>query len=247
MTALASDEVHCWRVRLDVSPETSAGLYATLTDDERHRGARLRFERDRQRFIVARGVLRELLGRYLGCDPGRIRFVFNPFGKPALSPECGGGLTFNLSHSGDLALIAIAAGAEVGVDLEYIRARPDHADVARQFFSGVEVAALSRLPRQAYAQAFFSCWTKKEAYVKARGEGLSIPLTSFTVPLTAAAGHVHEILPARRWSLCTLRPASGYIGALAIEGSGWRPRRWRWQASLGDHGALEHHAILRRT
>ena len=235
---LARRDVHTWCVGLDVPPETAAGLYAALTNDERDRSARFRFEHDRRRFIVARGVLRELLGRYLRTNPGWIRFVYNAHGKPALGPEFGRRLRFNLSHSADLAIIAVAGDADVGVDLEHIRPQPDCSVIARQFFSAREVAELHRLPSHLHIEAFFSCWTKKEAYVKARGEGLSIPLTSFTVPLTAAAGHVHEILPARRWSLCTLRPASGYIGALAIEGSGWRPRRWRWQASLGDHGAL---------
>ena len=106
-------EVHSWCVRLDVPPETSADLYATLTSDEQNRSARLRFERDRRRFVVARGVLRELLGSYLGIPAGAVRFVYNAFGKPELSPELGR-LKFNLSHSADLALIAIAADAEIG-------------------------------------------------------------------------------------------------------------------------------------
>src|SRR5687767_15881523 len=116
---LSSDEAQIWCVRLDVPPQTSAGLYATLTDDERNRSARFRFERDRQRFIVARGVLRDLLGRYLATPPGHVRFVYNAFGKPDLSPEFGSRLTFNLSHSAGLALIAIAADSSVGIDLEY--------------------------------------------------------------------------------------------------------------------------------
>ena len=120
---LTSSEVHVWCASLDVPPETAARLDATLTCDERNRSARFRFERDRQRFIVARGVLRDLLGRYLATPPGHLRFGYNPFGKPDLSPEFGSRLTFNLSHSAGLALIAIAAGSSVGVDLEHIRAQ----------------------------------------------------------------------------------------------------------------------------
>src|SRR5215468_1627086 len=120
---LARDEVHSWCFRLDVPPETSACLYATLTGDERNRSARLRLEGDRQRFIVAHGMLRELLGRYLGAHPGQIRFVYNAFGKPDLPPDFGPPLKFNLSHSADLALVAIAAHADIGVDLERIRAQ----------------------------------------------------------------------------------------------------------------------------
>jgi 4'-phosphopantetheinyl transferase len=206
-------EVHSWCVGLDASPEAYARLYATLARDERRRSARLRFERDRRRFVVAHGVLRELLGRYLRTPPGRIRFAYNAFGKPALSPEFGSRLKFNLSHSADLALIAIAADADIGVDVEYIRAQPDYAEIARHFFSAAEADRLNRLPSHLHAQAFLRCWTKKEAYVKACGEGLGIPQSA----------------PARRWSLYTLRPAPGYIGALAVEGNGWRLTHRHWQ------------------
>ena len=234
---LASDEVHSWCASLDVPPETSTRLYATLTPDERTRGARFQFERDQQRFIVARGVLRDLLGRYLQVEPGKISFVCNVFGKPDLGPEFANRLKFNLSHSAGLALIAIATASNVGVDLEYIRAQSDYADIARHFFSAAEVDHLSALPGHLYAEAFFSCWTKKEACLKACGEGLAIPLNSFSVPLTTDTAHTpvelsvasKDIVAARRWSLYTLRPAPGYAGALAIEGTGWRLRQWQWK------------------
>jgi 4'-phosphopantetheinyl transferase len=166
-----------------------------------------------------------------------VRFVYNASGKPALSPEFGSRLKFNLSHSGDLALIAIAADAEIGVDLEYV-AQLDYAEIARHVFSAAELDQFNRLPSHRHAQAFFSCWTKKEAYVKACGEGLAIPLTSFSVPLTTDSAHAPaelsgtsaDIAQARRWSLYTLQPGRGYIGALAIEGSGWRLSQWRWQS-----------------
>ena len=208
---MKADEVHSWCVRLDVPPETSAALYATLASDERNRSARLRFERDRGRFVVAHGVLRELLGRYLGIAPGAVRFVYNAFGKPELSPELGR-LKFNLSHSAGLALIAIAADAEIGVDVEWIREQSHWADIARCFFSAAEADRLNRLPRHLYAQAFFSCWTNKEAYVKARGEGLAILAETPT--------------DSERWSLYTLQPAAGYLGALVVEGRGRRLRQF---------------------
>jgi 4'-phosphopantetheinyl transferase len=233
---LASDEVHTWCASLDVPPETSARLYATLTRDERNRSSRFRFERDRQRFIVAHGVLRDVLGRCLQTTPREITFAYNAFGKPHLSPVFGSRLKFNLSHSAGLALIAITADSSVGVDLECIRAQCNYAEIARHFFSAVEIDQLDALPRHLYAEAFFNCWTKKEAYLKARGEGLAIPLNSFSVPLTTDPAHApldlyrapHDIVPARRCSLYTLQPAPGYIGALAIEGSGWRLRQWQW-------------------
>lgn len=232
---LARDEVHCWYVDLDVPPETEAGFYATLRGDERSRSARFRFDRDRRRFIVAHGVLRGLLGRYLRTHPGQLRFVHNAFGKPELGPGFGRRLTFNLSHSADLAVIAVA-NAEVGVDVECIRAQPEYAEVARCYFSVAEVEQLNGLPSHLRAEAFFSCWTRKEAYVKARGEGLAMPLASFSVPVTTDPVHapldLHaastDIAPAKHWSLCALQPAPGYVGALAIEGSGWRLTEREW-------------------
>ncbi len=213
---LASGEVHSWCVALDVPDETFAGLCATLTSDESNRSDRLRFAHDRRRFIVARGALRTLLASYLGAAPGRIRFVYNPFGKPALTPEFGDRIKFNLSHSGDLALIAVASSADLGIDLEYIRARPGDAELARCFFSDSEVEHLTRLPSHLHAHAFFRSWTRREAYVKARGEGLDLAQGDKT--------------RAGCWSLFTLHPAPGYIGALAIQGHAWRLRQRRWHA-----------------
>jgi 4'-phosphopantetheinyl transferase len=223
---LGPDEVHSWCVPLDGPP---AKLSATLADDERCRSARFRFERDRQRFMVARGALRDVLGRYLGIEPGQVRFRYNPFGRPELSPELGSRLKFNLSHSADLALIGIAARADIGVDLEYVRPEPDYVEIARHFFSEAEVDCLNSLPSHLQAPAFFSCWTKKEAYVKACGDGLAIPLSSFAVPLTTDP----ELTPVDlhgAWSLYGLQPAPGYVGALAIEGSGWRLSQWQWRS-----------------
>lgn len=237
---LAPDEVHSWCASLDVPPEASARLYATLSFDERNRSARFRFERDRQRFIVAHGVLRDLLGCYLRTQPGRINYVYNAFGKPDLSPEFGSRLRFNLSHSAGLALIAIAADSNVGVDLECLRAQPDYAAIARRFFSAAEADQLTALPSHLFAEAFIGCWTKKEAYLKARGDGLAGPLDGFTVPLSTdpAHGPIDLYVASKRWSFYTLQPAPGYVGALAIEGSGWRlsQRQWQMPSTNAVHG-----------
>src|SRR5437867_4021326 len=238
---VAPGEVHVWCADLDITTETFDRLSATLADDERDRSSRFRFQRDRRHFIVAHGVLRELLGHYLRTEPGRIGFVYGAFGKPDLSPGFGGRLKFNLSHSAGLALIAIAAESDVGVDLEFLRAQSDYAELARQFFSAAEVDQLGAIPDHLYAEAFIGCWTKKEAYVKARGRGLALPLQSFTVPLTSdpAQGPAtlqatsNEIDQAMRWSVHTLRPAPGYIGALAIQGCGWRLSQWQWKMRPG--------------
>ncbi|HEV2669469.1 MAG TPA: 4'-phosphopantetheinyl transferase superfamily protein [Gemmatimonadales bacterium] len=183
-------EVQSWCVPLDVPRETVACCYATLSADERARSGRLRFAADRRRFIVARGSLRQLLGRCLDTAPGGIRFAYNAFGKPALSPECGSRLTFNLSHSADLALIAIARDRDVGVDLECIRADFDYAEIARSCFSEEELDP----------QTFFRYWTRREAYVKARGEGLPDD------PVEICGD----------WSFFTLQPAPGYVGTVVV-------------------------------
>jgi 4'-phosphopantetheinyl transferase len=178
--------------------------------------------------VVAHGTLRQLLGRYLGTHPGQLRFVHNAFGKPELSPECGSPLRFNLSHSADLALIAIAAGADIGVDIERIRAQPDYAAIARRFFSAAEVEYLNGLPSHLYGPAFVDGWTKKEAFLKACGQGLA---RLDDAPEDTAA--------ARSWSLFTLQPAPGYIGAVAIEGSGWRLTQRQWQSTAGGAGTFQ--------
>ncbi|HKE89398.1 MAG TPA: 4'-phosphopantetheinyl transferase superfamily protein [Gemmatimonadales bacterium] len=224
LPTLDAGEAHTWRVSLDVSRDTTARLYATLSGDERNRSARLRFGRDRQHFIVAHGAMREVLGCYLAVQPGHIRFVYNEFGKPSLGPELGSALNFNLSHSAGLALIAIVAGADIGVDLEYIRPQFDYDEIARCCFSAADVENLRSVPAHRYAAAFLACWTKKEAYVKARGEGLAMPLPSFS------GRRLH-----RAWSIYSLRPAAGFVGALAIEGSRWRVRHRHWHASVHDH------------
>ncbi len=224
---LTRGDVHAWDVKVDVPPCAYARLYAALTSDERGRAARFRFEQDRRRFVVAHGVLRELLGRYLGVHPAELQFSCNAAGKPALAPEFGRWLNFSLTHSADLALIAVAADAEVGVDVERIRALTDASEIAERFFSPAELAALRGLPTHIRTYAFFNCWTKKEAYVKACGEGLGMPFEDFSVPLASDPVLIGQ---GRRWSLYSLHPAPGYVGALAVEGSGWRMTLRSWQS-----------------
>lgn len=237
MPHLAARDVHVWHASLDVSPAASARFYATLSSAERERAARLRFKRDQQRFIAAHGVLRALLGRYLAIAPQQPSYVYNPSGKPELAPQFGGRLMFNLSHSADCALIALAANVEVGVDIEAIREQRDYAEIARHCFTLAEVAQLNRLPGHLYATAFLGCWTRKEAYLKARGVGLGIPLNSFSV-LPAAAPEQWLANPDQAaegddalqpWSLFALQLPPGYVGALAIAGHGWHLSQYQWQ------------------
>jgi 4'-phosphopantetheinyl transferase len=232
---LRRDEVHVWRAELALDPADFIKLQETLAPDERERAARFRFLKDRQRFIAARGVLREVLARYLNQDPARLEFCYGPSGKPTLAAGMGAGeLRFNLSHSHGLALYAITRRREIGVDLEYVRPQLAEEQIAERFFSRHEVEALRALPASIQPEAFFHCWTRKEAYIKARGEGLAVPLDSFDVSL--APGEPPALLSVRsdpreaaRWSLETLSPGSGYVGAVAAEGSDWSIRLWRWE------------------
>jgi 4'-phosphopantetheinyl transferase len=227
-------EVHVWTASLEQPAETVARLRALLNDDERARADRFLFEKGRTQFTVGRGVLRLLVGRYLGVRPEEVRFAYNAYGKPMLGgvgPEAS--LRFNLSHSGSLVLYALAQGREVGIDVETIR--PDFAadNIAQRFFAPAEVAALRALPEAARTTGFFTCWTRKEAFIKARGKGLSIPLDAFEVSL--APGARAEVLvthddpdEAGRWTLHDLQPGPGYAGALAVAGEGCRPRHRTW-------------------
>jgi 4'-phosphopantetheinyl transferase len=236
--ALANDEVHVWRAQLDLTQNTIQSLRRTLAADELARAERFRFAQDRERFIAARGVLRAILGRYLEVEPGRVLFSYSAQGEPALDAEGGrsdGGLPleFNLSHAGGLALYAFARTRRVGVDLEHVRSDVACSQLAKRFFSPREQAQLSALPPHLQDQAFFTCWTRKEAYLKARGDGLTLPLDQFDVSLSPGepAMLLHtafDPFEAARWSLQDLQPAPGYVAALAVEGHGWRLACWQW-------------------
>lgn len=233
--AVGDGEVHVWRTRLDPPTERVRDLEPALSGDERERARRLRFERDRRRFVVARGVLRALLARYTALEPAELRFQYGPRGKPALAAELNAAdLRFNLSHSHELALYAVARGRELGIDVE--QHRPDRAEagIAERFFSQGELKALRALPAARWTEAFFACWTRKEAYIKAKGAGFGIALDQFDVTVTP--GQPAVLLATRqdppdvaRWSLHDLHPADGYAGALAVEGYGWRPSYWQWE------------------
>ncbi len=231
--SLGRRDIDVWLVDLDLRPEKTARLVRYLSPDERERAGRFQVEPDRLRFIAARGILRLILGSYLRADPMFLRFAYNEFGKPDLSHQKGSdALRFNVSHSEGLCLIAVTRGRRVGIDLE--RIRPEKADgkAAEKFFSRAETAALRALPKVAQVEAFFSCWTRKEAFIKARGQGLSLPLDQFEVSVgggTAALLHVNDEPKApEHWGLCDLAAADDFAAALAAEGKDWRLRLWRY-------------------
>jgi 4'-phosphopantetheinyl transferase len=233
---LSSAEVHVWRAPLDPAESCVERLQHTLSADELQRAARFHFPRDRRRFIVARGVLRDILGRYLGVPPSVLRFHYSAHGKPTLA-DLEDGLRFNISHSHEMGLFAVTRGREVGVDLEYLRMDIACEEIAEHFFSARERASLRALPVEVKHQAFFNCWTRKEAYIKAHGEGLSLPLDQFDVSLAPAEPAAllatrSDPQEASRWSLQAFTPRSGYAAAVAVEGRGWHLICWQWRTTL---------------
>jgi 4'-phosphopantetheinyl transferase len=239
-TPLADGEVHLWRASLVQTPDALRRFHATLAPDESAKAARFHFQRDRDHYIAARGLLRHLLGRYLARPPQSLQFSYGAYGKPSLDGAPGAeDLRFNLSHSHELALYAFARGRDLGVDVEHLRADLAGDDIAERFFSTREISMLRTLPAGARTQAFFNCWTRKEAYIKARGEGLSHPLDQFDVSLipgepAALLGTRLDPSELARWSLHALDAGEGYAAAVVIQGTDYALRLWQWPPSNID-------------
>jgi 4'-phosphopantetheinyl transferase len=231
---LGDDDVHVWRAALNQPAAAISAFSQILATEELNRASKYHFQKDRDRFIVARALLRLILGSYLRKEPGELRFCSNPYGKPSLAAAADSEtLRFNLSHSRDLALYAVARNREVGLDLEYARHDFDTAKIAAQFFSQSEIAALDALPANMQPEGFFRCWTRKEAYIKARGQGLSLPLDEFAVSLSpnhpaALLSVANNPAEVSRWSLQELAPGPGYLAAIAIEGHNWQLNCFQW-------------------
>lgn len=223
--AASSREVHLWHADLDSF--SSELLDPVLSAEELARAGRFHFVKDKKHFIVARALLRKLLAAYLGSDPQLLTFEYGDKGKPFVAAGGQGRISFNLAHSGGRAIYVFTKGREVGVDLEFIRKDTAGADIAKRFFSAWEMQAIQTVPEEQRKEAFFNCWTRKEAYIKARGEGLSIPLDSFDVSVapeeTAALlrNYVDEAEVAR-WEMQAMPVAQGFVAALVVEGKGWQ-------------------------
>jgi len=232
---LPDDKVHVWQASLEQSSDVVNQLAQTLLPDELTRAERFRFARDRRRFIVSHGVLRAILGRYLRVDPHQVRLCYGSRGKPHLAGGMGNdALRFNLAHSHELAVYGFARGREIGIDLEYVRPLADAEEIAGRFFSAHENAKFRSLPESLKLEAFYNCWTRKEAYLKATGDGLGRALDAFDVSLlpgvpTALLRVEGDQAEPARWSLRTLAPGPGYVAALAVEGDGWCPACWEWR------------------
>lgn len=230
--ALASDEVHLWQADLTLSVERLEFLAETLTAEEQERAARFRFPEHRDRYVAGRGLLRELLGAYLNRSAAALRFSQGVHGKPALcGVDAAAGLHFNLSHSGDRALYAVAR-RELGVDLECLDRSVTYAAVAERVCTPREWAAFQAQPLERLPETFFTCWTRKEAIAKALGGGLASGLRTLDVCFqdSAESGGRIKLQDTQRriWSVLTVPLEPGWAGALAAAGADWRWRGWRW-------------------
>lgn len=212
-----NQEVHVWSAVLDQAPEVLERLALLLSPPEREKAGRFHFVRDARRFIAAHGILRAILGGYLNLGPEEIAFAYGPSGKPFLAGGIGTGegvpLHFNMAHSGGLGLFAVAAAGEVGIDLELRRDLPDLDRLARIVLTPRELAAYLGQDHDRKTRTFFASWTRKEAVVKACGDGVSLGLDGFEVPLRRAG--VVDLGARGRWLVRGLAVASGFAGALA--------------------------------
>ncbi len=224
---LSNQVIHLWRTPLQASPTLLQQLTTILSSDEQEKAARFRFEKHQRRYTVARAMLRTILGGYLGLPPQELRFRYGPRGKPELADGLGdGNLRFNLAHSHELALYAFSQNREIGVDVEHLKPIPDAERIVSRFFSASEYEQLRQLPADQKQQGFFNGWTRKEAYIKALGDGLFHALDRFQVSLIPGEPVCLlqvEDKPSEttRWSLAAMTPIEGYTAALAVEGQHW--------------------------
>jgi 4'-phosphopantetheinyl transferase len=231
---LGPDETHVWRASLDQPTDMIAKLAPLLSQDERQRAERFHRPADRRRFIAGRGILRRIISAYLALPPGQLRFTYNEYGKPAVSDDQNDrALNFNLSHSAELILYAVTRKRAVGIDIEYIREDFATLEIAEHFFSKDEVAALKSLPTDQRTAGFFNCWSRKEAFIKAKGIGVSYPLDRFTVSL--APGEPPALLKVddderevARWKMYELKPGAGYSAAIIAAEPPIIPKQRNW-------------------
>ena len=234
---LPADEVHLWRVDLEAMRPDESRWQKVLSSDESTRASRFHFPGDRQRFVASRALLRTILASYLATDPASLSFCYSKKEKPSLeTARADSDVTFNVSHSGGIALFAFTRRREIGVDVERVRRDFDLEAIARRFFSAHEQRQLAAAPDEKRFEAFFRCWTRKEAYIKATGEGLSLPLHQFDVSI--AAQDRNALLSTRPddseaalWSLREIPAGPGYVAALCVRGREWHLKNWSGPAA----------------
>src|SRR5215203_1604983 len=231
---LSDDEAHVWRADLNLNESFQSSFLKLLSPDEKNRAKKFRFAKDSQNFIIARGILRLLIGKYLEINPAEISFQYSESGKPSIINN--NSLQFNISHSRDIALFAFTKNFNIGVDVEFVNSNIEAKEIAANFFSTNEIKNLLALPEQQQTLGFFYCWTRKEAFIKAVGEGLSFPLDKFEVSLEP--NKPAKLLATNRqpediskWSIFSLSPEANFVGSLVSEGLIEKVKCWNWQKS----------------
>ena len=231
---VSEEVVHVWRADLEVDESSQRSFLKLLAPDEESRAGKFRFAKDRRNFIAARGMLRVLLGKYLETNPAEISFEYSRFGKPGIANS--NALRFNITHSQNIALFAFTKKFTIGIDVEFVNPDIEVKDIAKKFFSTNEIMNLLALPVKQQALGFFNCWTRKEAFIKAVGEGLSFPLDKFEVslepgkPAKLLATH-WEPAAVSKWSMYSMSPEPNFVGSLVIEGLVEEVAFWNWQMS----------------
>lgn len=239
---LSHDEVHVWAIRISEFSSFAASLELLLSPEEHIRYEQFyRYPEDRLRYVISHGMARVLLGQYLVIAPSQVPISYLPYGKPVLQRlSQAGRLEFNISHSADLVLLAAAREYAVGIDVEYCWADPGWQKVAETFFAHGELLALQTLPHSKRLAAFFTCWTRKEAYCKARGFGLQVPLDQYEVsvdPDQPALLLQDKWDPdaSANWTLTSLNAGTDYVAALAVRTRGKRVPTRLWTAQPLQH------------
>jgi 4'-phosphopantetheinyl transferase len=236
--ALPEDEVQLWRADLATIGSNESRWQSLLSADEKQRASRFHFAIDRQRFATTRALLRLLLAGYLSARPNDLTFSYSEKEKPSLRTSYAeGNVAFNVSHSGEIALLAFTRGRRIGVDVEHIHRDIEVDSIARRFFSAREQMELAAMADEERVHSFFRCWTRKEAYIKAVGDGLSLPLSQFDVSLepgakTALLATRPDNSEAERWLLRETPAGDNYAAALCVEGRDWKLRDWTTASSF---------------
>jgi len=229
---LPEDEVHLWRVDLEALRGQESQWEKLLSSDEKARAARFRSPLDQRRYATTRGLLRRILAGYLDADPSILSFCYSEKEKPSLAGANSDAIAFNVSHSGGVSLLAFTRGREIGVDVEQIRQDFDLEAIARRFFSEHERREMFALVPEERFEAFYRCWTRKESYIKATGDGLSLPLYQFDVSIVASDCDAliatrPDSNEAAKWSMREVAAGTGYAAALCVKGRDWKLKRWR--------------------
>ncbi len=217
---LSGNEVHLWYGKVNEFSKNVESYANLLSLEETARANNFKFAKDRTVYVLARGLLRILSGRYLDQIPESIKFNYGEYGKPEYDVQTP--IKFNISHSGNMIVLAFVRNFDIGVDIENIKEDFDVIDIAKHFFSSDEIQRLEALPKEQKVAGFYRCWTRKESFIKAKGSGLSFPLTSFSVSLDADKAELLRtdwaITEKKEWRMFSFEPANGYLGSLSVRG-----------------------------